>query len=179
MANREMTRKNKKKLLKEQKYVSEEENEIKRFVIILLSIVIIIVLVYVVSNVFVKKDSKSSDYESKTGEVDYNVVSIGTMLNRSEDEYYVMVYSQDGSSSTIYATYGGMYTSKTDSKKLYYLDLNNELNKPYAATDGNSNPKATSIDEFKFGELTLLKIKNGKVVKYLEEVDTIKKELGI
>ena len=179
MANREMTRKNKKKLLKEQKYVSEEEHEIRRFIIILLSIVVIIVLIYVVSNIFIKKNSSNSGYENKAGEVDYNVVSVGTMLNRNDDEYYVMVYSQEGSSSTIYATYGGMYTSKTDAKKLYYLDLNNEINKPYVAKDGKSNPDAKSIDEFKFGEFTLLKIKKGKVVKYLEDVDTIKKELGI
>lgn len=178
MANREMTRRNK-KLLKEQKYVSEETNEIRRFIIILLSLIVIIVLVYVVTNVFVKKSDNSGEYQSQAGEVDYNIVSVGTMLNRSNEEYYVLVYDHNATTSALYATYGGLYTNKTDAKKLYYLDLSNEINKAYVATDGNTNPDAKSIDEFKFGEITLLRIKKGKVVKYLEEVDTIKSELGI
>ena len=179
MANREMTRRNK-KLLKEQKYVSEETNEIKRFVIILLGIIICIVIIYFVSNFIVKKDDKTStDNETQAGVVDYNTVTVGTILNRPESEYYVLVYNQEETTSAIYSTYGGLYTSKDGAKKMYYCNLGNELNKAYIASDGASNSKAKSVKDFKFGEVTLLKIKNKKIVSYLEDVDTIKKELGI
>ena len=179
MANREITRRNK-KLLKEQKYVSEESNEIRRFVIILLGIIVCIVAVYAVSRFLIKKnDTNTNENNIQEGKIDYNVVSVGTMLNREESEYYVLVYDQKDSKSSIYATYGGLYANTPEAKKMYYLDLNNELNKAYVASDGNSNPNAKEIEDFKFGEITLLKIKNKKVVKYLEDVDTIKKELGI
>ena len=179
MANREMTRRNK-KLLQEKKYVSEEEHEIKRFVIILFSIIICIVVVYAISKVLVKKeDTNTTDDTVQAGAVDYNVVAVGSILNRPEKEYYVLVYNQEDSTSAIYATYGNLYLSKDDAKKLYYCDLSNELNKAYVASDGISNSKAKSVKEFKFGEVTLLKIKNNKIVSYIEDVDTIKKELGI
>jgi len=179
MANREMTRRNK-KILKEQKYVSEEEHEIKRFGIILFSIIICIVVVYAVSKVLVKNDATNNNEDTvQAGVVDYNIVSVGSILNRPESEYYVLVYNQDDSTSAIYATYGNLYSGKTDAKKIYYCDLSNELNKAYVASDGISNSKAKSVKEFKFGEVTLLKIKNKKIALYLEDVDTIKKELGI
>ena len=40
----------------------------------------------------------------------------------------------------------------------------------------NGNEKATNINELSFGNLTLLKIKNGKIVLYLENINDIKKE---
>ena len=179
MANREMTRRNK-KLLKEQRYVSDEEHEIKRFVIILFSIIICIVIVYAITKILVKRDNANNpDDTVQAGVVDYNVVAVGSILNRPESEYYVLVYNQDDSTSAIYATYGNLYSGKTDAKKMYYCDLNNELNKAYVASDGIGNNKAKTVKDFKFGEITLLKIKNNKIVSYLEDVDTIKQELGI
>ena len=180
MPNREITRKNKKKYLKEKEYVSDEASEIKRFAIILISIIVIIVIIYFVSNVLVKKkDTATSSNNVTPGEIDYNTVSVGTILNREEDEYYVLVYDQNDSKSSIYATYGALYTNYNNKLKVYYCDLGNEINKSYVAIDGNSNPKAKNVTDFKFGEITLLKIKNKKINKYLEDADAIKKELGI
>lgn len=72
------------------------------------------------------------------------------------------------------------YMDKEKSNKVYFCDLSNELNKKYyVGEDKDSNPNATTSSELAFKDLTLIKIKNGKIVKYLETLDTIKTELGI
>ena len=86
-------------------------------------------------------------------------------------------------------------TNKRDTQRLGELDAQdligsadfdeiqnraNELNKKYyVGEDKDSNPNATTSSELAFKDLTLIKIKNGKIVKYLETLDTIKTELGI
>ena len=42
-----------------------------------------------------------------------------------------------------------------------------------------SNPNAKAINELKFGSITLLKIKNGNIVKYIEYKKAIRTELNI
>ena len=42
-----------------------------------------------------------------------------------------------------------------------------------------SNPKAKSISELKLSDLTLIKVKNKQITKYVENQDSIKAELGI
>ena len=80
---------NKKQKLNIDKYISDESKEIKRFVIILIGIIIVVLVSYQIANVL-KKDKKTSDDSSITaGSIDYDVVSIGTMLNRNENDYYV------------------------------------------------------------------------------------------
>ena len=38
---------------------------------------------------------------------------------------------------------------------------------------------AKTVEEFAFGKLTLIKVKNGKIDKYIESLDTIKEELSV
>ena len=61
--------------------------------------------------------------------------------------------------------------------KIYQLDLNDGFNKKYKSE--TSNPDAKSINELKFGKLTLIKVKNGNIVKYIENKDDIRSELNI
>ena len=61
---------------------------------------------------------------------------------------------------------------------MYYIDLSNKLNESYYSEE-ESNPKATNIKELKLGDFTLIKVKDGKIVKYLEDEKEVKKELGM
>ena len=51
--------------------------------------------------------------------------------------------------------------------------------KYYVGASKESNKNAQSVDEFAFKDLTLLKIKNNKIEKYIETLDTIKAELSV
>lgn len=176
--NKNKVKKNK-KTLNVDKYVSEESKEVRKFIIILLSIIIIVLAVYAVTKL-VGKDEESAKSNITAGEIDYDKVSVGTMFNRLDSEYYVIVYDGDDANAIYYSALINKYMDSEDSLKVYFCDLSNELNKKYyVQNESVSNPKATKPSELAFKDLTLIKIKDGKNVKYLETLDTIKVELGI
>lgn len=162
------------------KYTSEESKEVKRFIIILLSIIVLVLAVYGITRLINKDKDNNDDRTVTAGSIDYDKVSVGTLFNRADNEYYVIVYDGEAPNAIYYSALMNKYMDKEKSNKVYFCDLSNELNKKYyVGEDKDSNPKATTSSELAFKDLTLIKIKNGKIVKYLETLDTIKTELGI
>ena len=162
------------------KYTSEESKEVKKFIIILLSIIVLVLAVYGITRLINKDKDNNDDRTVTAGSIDYDKVSVGTLFNRADDEYYVIVYDGEASNAIYYSALMNKYMNKEKSNKVYFCDLSNELNKKYyVGEDKDSNPNATTSSELAFKDLTLIKIKNGKIVKYLETLDTIKTELGI
>ncbi len=162
------------------KYTSEESKEVKRFIIILLSIIVLVLAVYGITRLVNKDKDNNDDRTITAGSIDYDKVSVGTLFNRADSEYYVIVYDGEAPNAIYYSALMNKYMDKEKSNKVYFCDLSNELNKKYyVGEDKDSNPNATTSSELAFKDLTLIKIKNGKIVKYLETLDTIKTELGI
>ena len=170
-------------LIKEQKRIksinvgSEDENEIRKFIIIIVVILAIVGIIYAVTEL-TKKDEEKGD-EVTAGEIDYNTLSIGMLLNRPEKEYYVIIYDVENPDAVLYSAMINKYDIKGKKEKLYYCDLGNALNSKYynVGNDKKSNPKATKISELDLGDLTLIKVKDGKIVKYIENIDDIKEIL--
>ncbi len=161
-------------------YHTEEQRELIHFAIVLAMVVIVVLGVYFFSKMFVM-DKSLFEVDYKTGVINENRAIVGTILNRSASEYYVFVYDEGSSQAVYYSALSSKYTT-SDSGKLpiYHVDLSNKLNEAYvASSDEASNPKATKTDEFLFKGATLLRIKNGKVVKYLEKEEEIVKELAV
>ena len=160
---------------------TEDEMDIKSFIIILVVIVLIIVGIYFVTS-HIQKKNEVEEPEVTAGEIDYEITSVGTILNRPYEEYYVLVYDSKDSAAVKYSSLMARYISNSSAKdyiKIYYCDLNNNLNKPYynVNNDNKSNPKATKVKDFDFGALTLLKIKDGKITNYIEDYKTIQEKL--
>ncbi len=153
-----------------------EENEIRSFIIITIVIVLIAGLVYGVTELTNKKDDKKEDTETK---INYDVLSVGTIFNSVYDNYYVLIYNSDDENASLYKSIFDEYKEKK-AKKIYYIDLKNKLNGAYynINNDGKSNPKASKISEFNFGNLTLIEIKNKKIVNYIENSEKIIKTLS-
>ncbi len=159
---------------------SEDTNEIKSFIIIVVVIAVVIGVIYGLTEIF-KKDELPKD-EVVAGTIDYDKVAVGTILNRPYDKYYVIVYNSDDEKAVLYSTILTKYMQDSKEKdyvKIYYCDLKNKLNNDYynKNNDGKSNPKAQFVEEFNFGDLTLLKIEKGKITKYIEDLDSIKEIL--
>lgn len=163
------------------KYETEEQAEVKKFILVLLGLIIVIVGIYFFTRAFVTKDlfKKTEDINYQTGVVDENAVIVGNMLNRPYDEYYVIAFNSEDTQVNYYNTLVSKYKSKSDAIKVYFLDLNNELNKEYIASDENITTSFKSIDELKLGKLTLIKVKKGKVTKMATTVDELIKELKL
>ena len=168
------------KHLKQDKYVSDDAKEIRRFVIILFSVIVLVLIVYGISRVLIDEPDDTYIRNTTAGVIDYDMVSIGTMLNRNYDEYYVAIYDEDDPKAIYYSTIISLYADGDDAIKVYYCNLGNYLNQEYKVRDGeHTNPDAKSIDELALGNLTLIKVKNGKIVKYLEELDAIREEFDV
>lgn len=169
------TSKNKSKV----NYKTEEQQEMIRFLIIVVIIAACVAGVYFFTKTYVTKDDAKEEAEMTTpASVNYDVTIIGSLLNRPYDEYYAMIYDSTSVSANKYLGVYTSYAQMQNKEKLYYVDLSNVLNAPYY-TEGETNPKAKTIEDLKLGDFTLIKIKNKKIVKYLEDFDEIKKELKI
>lgn len=159
---------------------TEDDNTIKSLIIIVIVIAILIGIIYGVTELL-KKDEDPID-SVVAGSINYDKTTVGTILNRPYTEYYVLVYDADDSNAVLYSTILTKYMQNSkdkDYKKIYFCDLGNKLNESYynVNEDNVSNKKPNNTDEFDFGDLTLLKIKNGKVLQYIEDLDDIKEIL--
>ena len=157
----------------------EDTNEIKAFVIIVVIITAIIVAIYGLTEL-IKEDEPANNVTP--GVINYDVTTVGTLLNRPYDEYFVLIYRSDDDNAPVYSAILSNYMQKSslkDYKKIYYCDLDNKLNSEYynVNNDNKSNPSAQKIEELDFGPITLLSIKKGKINKYSEDINIIKELL--
>lgn len=172
-------KKQKSKTIKDSKYKSEEQVTINRFIKILIGVIVFIVLIYFATRIFVKHDLLDNKEEAAVTEVSYSKMVFGTMLNRPYDEYYVYAYSSEDVKAYYYNTLAANYINNDDSLYVYYVDLEDSMNKKYISESDETNPEAKSVDDLRVGKLTLMKVKNGKIVKYIEKLEDIKSEFGI
>lgn len=163
------------------KYESEEKQEIKKFIFVLLGLIVIVIGIYFFTKAFVTKDlfKDANEVEYKSGTINYETAIVGNMLHKPESEYYVIAYDSEGKQINYYNTVASKYKNKEKSLKLYYLDLNNALNKDYIAKEEEKSTSFKSIKDLKMGEITLFKIKNGKVTKLITNIEDIKKEFDL
>ncbi|MBQ6687310.1 MAG: hypothetical protein IJN03_02165 [Bacilli bacterium] len=164
--------------IKNEKIRNEEQDTIIKFVGILIVVVLIIVAIYFLTKVVVKSDS-SSNTETNVAEINYSKTVFGTMLNRPYEEYYVFAYSNSDNKAGYYSAITNKYMADDSSLFVYFVDLDDNMNKDYISEDGKTNSEAKNLDELKVGETTLIKVKNGKITKYIEEIGEIEKEFGI
>lgn len=169
--------------IKKEKYETEEQKEVKKFIFVVIGLVIIIVGVYLFTRAFVTKDLFNNKENNETyteGIINYDVAIVGNMLNRPYDEYYLIAFDSENTRVNYYNAIVNNYVYAKDSIKIYHIDLANELNKKYISKEDETiSNKFESIEKLKLGEITLIKVKNGKVTKYLTTIDKIKEELTI
>lgn len=156
---------------------NEETKTIKQFIITLCIVIVIIVGIYFLTNKTVNKDASNNNEETK--EIDYinpSMAIVGTMLNKDEEEYYVMVYDASDENSSDYARLVTNFKAKKEYVRTYMVDLSNPLNSKYKVEENeNTNVISNKLNDLKFGKITVLSIKNGNIVKAYENVDAIKK----
>ena len=177
---REIDEKEIKKILKNANK-SEEQKEIKKFIIILFIVCILVIGIYFITkNIVDKKNAKEQAANKTEVNFDYNKIILGELLNRPYDEYYVIIYNSKDLQANYYSGLVNRYQTKNadSALKVYTADLDDSLNKKFY-NKKESNPSATSVDELKLKDLTLIKVKNSNIVKYIENSDLIKQEFGI
>lgn len=154
------------------KYVNEDTDQIKKFILILIGVALVALLLYFVTAKFLVKDNfQEEDTPRSEATIEYDTVKVGNIFNRPYDEYYVFAYDSSSTKAGYYAT----ISSRSSKEKIYFLDLNLDINKKYVGEEGNKS--ASSAEEIVLKDPTLIKIKGGKIVEYYENIDDIVKTL--
>lgn len=180
MANRRTRRRNR---YVEKKNVSvRTKEELLSLLKITIIVAVIFGLAYLLTFFIVKKGVLDKGYikqEVKEPVIDYVTASIGTVFNKSDKEYYVVFdkFSNQYENNVYLSSLLTMYENKENKLPVYKVDMNLGINEKYASDKSNKDAQKSS--DLKINGVTLIKIKNGKNVAYIEDVDKIAKELGI
>lgn len=158
-----------------------EEQEMKNFVLIIFIVAVLFGLMYLLTYVILEQGFISKGYQKPTISdpiVDYETATIGTVFGKPEKEYYV-VFDEFGDihkKSVYLDSILQMYKDEKDKLPVYKVDMSYGVTDQYKSE--KSNPKANKSSDLKINGVTLIKIKNGKNVLYLDNIDKIAKEFG-
>lgn len=166
------------------KYNTAEQEEILKFLIVIVIVMIAVGGIYVATRIFVTKDffktEPAKNEQVAEPDFDYSMTIMGSVFNRPYKEYYVLIYDEAEGNYTndMYQLISKYNKKEKKSLHMYSVDLSNPLNDGYYNPE-NVNVNAKTLSELKVGDITLLRIKNGKISKYIVDLDKMKTELGV
>lgn len=107
-------------------------------------------------------------------EIAYDTALIGTMFNRPQKVYFVAIDYWGNDKIDKYFQY--LVNNYDGETPVYKVDMSLGINAKYIGEKGNID--ARDIDDLSIVAPTLIKIKNGKIVQYLQSYSSMKKELS-
>ena len=161
--------------MRREKFYTEEQKEVYSFIKILVGLIVILAILYLLT-VFVFNKEEPIKRTNKKGSIEYSQVVVGTIFKTLDPEYYVLAFDSEDVTNSYILNKATNYKSKNNALPLYTLDLSSEFNKNYVGKE--SNYEESSVDNLVFKGTTLIKIKDKKIVKFIENVEEIDKELN-
>lgn len=177
-----MEKKNVKKVkssAKKLKIKTTEQSELKSFLVVVLVVIGCVLGLYIVTVAFVAPKETEKTKEEVAGEVNYDVAIMGQLLNRPYDEYYAVVYDTNGDYMYEMSALVAAYNAKDKHKHMYTIDLGNKLNESYYNPEKASTKPVKKLEDLKVGDVTLIKVKKGKISKIITDMEKMKKELDV
>ena len=168
------------KKIKPEKYRSDDQMEMIRFIRILIIVVVLIIGIYFFTRIFVTKDLINEENNNDSvveGVINYDVTMIGSLLNKPEEEYYVMIYNTENIRSVYYSSLMSNYNENEDALKIYFADLDKELNAKFYDPE-HINLMVSNISDLKVGDLTLIRVENGQIAEAFSDEEEIANELA-
>lgn len=173
-----MAMRQKTKRIRKNKNVTTEENNVKSFlisVIVILGALGIIYLFTVLAKNNGLFDEGYNKPEVDVPSISYENISGGTLFDRDEDEYYVLIIDTESHEYINLSTVVSSYLDKDEHLPVYVVDLNNSFNSYIKSDEDNESAQMSS--ELQVKEFALIKIEDGKNVDYLNTVEDIESEL--
>jgi len=169
---------NKKQMIKEQKRLKQERKEVETLFKddkdvynvfkIALGVILFIGIAFVLINI-ANGTWKLTKGNSKSTEINPQMLIVGTMFEKESDEYLVLAYDMKDDKE---AFYGALADGYSGDKHLYYLDLSSGFN---ASFIGDKTVVSNDLTKLKFGGAALFIINGNKITKsYTTEKDIIK-----
>lgn len=129
-------------------------NELKKLLQIILIICAVLVAFYFITELVQNKDNETNESDA-VAIIQYKKILVGEILNRKEQEYYVLVEKTGDSYIDLYKQY---LDSKNDIT-YYTVDLSEIFNQNSIAEE--TFVEGNSVESYKFADTTLVKIVNG------------------
>lgn len=150
-------------------YVTEDKEGIS-FLKILIGIVAVVLIFWLITYLVTNKKTTSTTSTTDVT-IQYTKILVGSILNRSEESYYVLVEGENDSNTSNYESLISTYNSKDDHLRVYTVDLSDGFNSNYVSTTANLD--VDKIVDIRFSGTTLLKIENGKITDKVTDSSAI------
>lgn len=147
-------------------------DEIGNFVKILIIVLGLIAAFWLITIIVTHKST--NDNSATT--IQYSKIIVGSILNRSEESYYVLVEASGDENLSTYQSSIDSYLAKDEHLKFYTVDLSDGFNEKYLAD--SSNLDITDINEIRFNGTVLLKIDNHQISEKITEASSIQTYLA-
>lgn len=172
-----MTKKEAKKVKKNKNVIgnTSSNDDVTKIIKIICAVVILFAIVYFATAI-INGELFGKKEEEKEVEIQKVEILMGETFEKKDNEYMVIYYDfEDKIYSNLYAMMLDNYNSSNKDIPMYKVDLSTNFSKKYMATgDETSNTKPTGLSNLKIKGATLIRIKDKKVVKYVEGKDNIK-----
>ena len=170
----------KKPIKKETKKIENNklDGEILSFIKIALGVGVVVLIVFGATILMNKLGVFDEGYtKPERGEIiiSYEDATVGTIFNRPDTEYYVIFDDFTENPNQYLTSILFRYSNEEETLPIYKVDMSNGFNTKYAGEQGN--PSAQKVEDIKINGVTLIKIVNGKNVKYIEGTTNIENEL--
>lgn len=170
----------KKPIKKETKKIENNklDGEILSFIKIALGVGVVVLIVFGATILMNKLGVFDEGYtKPERGEIiiSYEEATVGTIFNRPDTEYYVVFDDFTENPNQYLTSILFRYSNEEETLPIYKVDMSNGFNIKYAGEQGN--PSAQKVEDIKINGVTLIKIVNGKNVKYIEGTTNIENEL--
>lgn len=154
-------------------YSMNETDGFKKFFIVLASVLVFIGLVYLGVLGLEKLGVFEAGYTkpSKTAtEISTEYIMVGTVFNRPEKDYIVIFDDYSKNRNPYVNTLAENYKFRA-----YKVDMSKPENSKYKSEEANTNVKKDS--DLKINDVTMIRITNGRVSKYIVGADKIEEYL--
>lgn len=145
--------------------------EISKVVKILVGVLLVLGVTYFVAALmtgdikFNKKDKK----EETEIAIQYDEILAGETFKQKDSEYYVMYFNFTDNVASSYLSFRDTYSYKENSLDFYIVDLEKGFNQSFIKEEnGEYKENASSIEDLKVTNPTILKVSNHKVVEQIE-----------
>lgn len=174
-----MEKKKTKKTKKNTKVIGKTPAHYNEDVMKMIKIGVIVIacfaIIYFVT-AFINGEFSNKEEEKQEVQIQNEEILMGETFEKSDSEYMIMYYDfTDNNYSNLYAMLVETYKAEEDALPMYTVDLSTNFSKKYMTKEGeSSNKNPTSLSNLKISGATLIRIKDKKVINYIEGKDNIK-----
>lgn len=150
--------------------------DIVKMVKIFIVVVVILAIIYFLTAWLTGEIKFGKDEQTKKEvAIQYEEIIAGQIMNRNDENYYVMLFDFTDENAGTLISLKDNYTSVEEALPVYIVDLEKGFNDCLELGENETiidNP--TSINELKVNDTTILKIENGKVTNRVTTYDKVK-----